>query len=122
MSLIDSQVREDTLEWEEHLLLDGKQDPQVSGEIDVRNTNGVTLYVLGTTPPVNGGTVLLEGSPISGYAGTWVSLGSCTPSGTALKAASVIHGDNGFPCRFVRVRISTQIANGAIDAYIVTQR
>jgi len=94
-----------------------------SDEVLVSHAKNITLYTEGKVTSVSAGVVTLEGSPTSGHTGTWKSLGTVTvPSGKALGAVSITDGDDGFPTRFVRVRISTLIANGNIDAYLVVQR
>jgi len=123
-STVHSKVRETAAEFELIKVLDDAQAAQsVSDEIDVVNAKSLSLYTVGNNTSISGGTVVIEGSPISGHQGTWKSLGSITvPAGKALGAVSVTDGDDGFPTRFVRVRISGQIANGNIDAYVAVQR
>jgi len=123
MSATYSHLRDNSQEFELHLLLEGQQNTQVSSEVDVTHAKSLALYTKGNSSAVAGGTVLIEGSPISAHPGTWKSLGSITvPAGTALGAVSVTDGDDGFPTRFVRARISGQIANGNVDVYLVVQR
>lgn len=94
-----------------------------SEEIDIRNSDQVALHVA-SGAGVSGGVITLEASPISGYAGTWLSLGTITAN-AASKLFGVgvgIGSITGFPIRFVRARISTVISGGTIKAYIAIQK
>ena len=123
-SSIFSKVRELVGEFEVVKVLDDAQTLNTtSDEVDVQNAKNLCLYTVGNSTPISGGTVVIEGSPLSGHGGTWKSLGSITvPAGTALGAVAVTDGDDGFPTRFVRARVSAQVANGNIDAYLIIQR
>lgn len=128
-STLHSKVREATSEFEVIQVFDDQQAavvasvPNVSGEVNVEHAKSLTLYTKGNSSSVAGGSVVLEGSPISAHPGTWKTLGTVTvAAGTALSAVSVTDGDDGFPCRYVRARIATQISNGNIDAYLVVQK
>lgn len=111
-------------EFEVIKVLDDQQAlNSVSDEVEINNAKYLCLYAHGNSTAVSGGTVVLEGSPLAGHAGAWKTLGTITvPAGQALGAVAVTDGDDGFPCRYVRARVSAQIANGNIDAYLVVQK
>lgn len=126
ISTIHSRTQDALSEFEIHKLLNDAQTADANGtsdEVDVSNAKSLCLYVHGNSSAVSGGTVVLEGSPLSAHSGTWKSLGSVTVlPGQAMAAVSVTDGDDGFPVRYVRARITTQISNGNIDAYLVVQK
>lgn len=118
-----SNTREVTKEWEVFKVLDDSQALETSGEVDARHARSISLYVATNSPAVSGGTIKLEASPEENYTGTWLEIGSITvgPGGPNLEAVTVDETENGMPCRVVRARISGIIANGTIDAFIITQ-
>jgi len=113
-----SKVR--SLDTEEHAILKVFLAQQAlnttSDELDAENAKEVSITAESSVS-ASGGTVLLEGSPVSGDPSTWITLATLT-----INAASKWFGAdaaNGLHvCRFVRARISGQIANGNVDVYI----
>ena len=87
-----------------------------SDELSVDHAKEVSIAAESSVA-VSGGTVLLEGSPVSGDPSQWITLATLTVSSASkwfgADAANGLH-----VCRFVRARISGQIANGLVDVYI----
>lgn len=118
-TITDSHMGKDLREYQTLKVLDGVGEG-TSDVIDARLAQAVSLIV-DTGTGVSGGTVLLEGSPVSTYSGTWISLGSITSNAQSkLFGASVgLGATSGFPVRYVRARISSNIVGGTASAYLV---
>ena len=120
----ESKLETQNLEWSKYKLMDDASvDETTSDEVDVRNAKAVTLAVEAGAG-VSGGVVKLEGAIRSGYAGTWVEMGSLTISAASkLYTVTVDSGDaNGLPLAYIRARIETVISGGTIDVYAVVQK
>ncbi len=87
---------------------------EVSSPVDTLGALGATLSVK-SSAGVSAGVVALEGSP-DGVSWTDTALASVTTAAASkLYAASIVA-----PHRYLRVRISTAITGGTVDAWITT--
>lgn len=103
-------------------------DETKSDAILVWDALAVTLFIE-TAASTSGGVVELEAAMTSDYAGTWESLGSITTNAASSAfSISIGLGSNnetgypGLPQMYVRARVSTVIADGSIDAYIIVRK
>lgn len=116
-------VGKSSKEWNQYKVFDDSSvDETTSFEIDVRNAQTVALHVV-SGAGVSGGVVKLEGSPVSGYSGTWKELGSLTVNAAnTVFSVSIDQSADGMPIRNIRARIETVISGGTVDAYLTVQR
>jgi len=120
----ESKIGSQNLEWVKYKLMnDASTDETTSDEVDVRNAKAVTLAVEANTG-VSAGVVKLEGAVRSGYAGTWIEMGSLTINAASkLFTVTIDAGDaNGLPLMYIRARIETAISGGNIDVYVIVQK
>jgi hypothetical protein len=92
---------------------------QSSGTSDELSAESLSIASIAAkiNNPGTAGVVVLEGSPISGDAATWITLATLTfTAGGKWLGADTSGGT--YACRFLRARISTQISNGTVDVYI----
>ena len=103
------------------LLDDESVDETASDAVDALDFERATLLVE-TSAGVSGGVVSMDGARTATYAGTWAALGDSA----ALAAATTTYiksvGAGILPIPFIRVRISTVITAGTVDAYLILQR
>lgn len=101
------------------LLNDESVDETTSTAVPCSGATAITLLVE-SSAGVSGGVVTLEAARTADYTGTWQSLETVTTN--AATATFTASEQTSLPQLFVRARISTVIAGGTIDAYIITHR
>jgi hypothetical protein len=100
------------------LMDNASTDETLSDEIEVLDADAITA-VIEASSGVSAGVVIIEGSNVSGYAGTWLPLVSLTINAASKLFEGSISLANGDPLvRYVRLRIETAISGGTIDAYL----
>jgi hypothetical protein len=113
-----------SLDTEEHEILKvlSAQNAKetTSDEVDADHAKYASIGAK-SSGAVSGGTVLLEGCPISADAAQWITLATLTVNG-ANKWFGADAANGLAVCRFLRARISAQVANGTVDVYIGVKR
>lgn len=103
------------------LLNDAGTDETTSDALESLTVESATLIVV-SSADAGTGTVVLEGSPISNYSGTWVNLGSISVN-AASRVFSVTAGKiDELPMPYLRARISDGMTGGTIDVYLAVRR
>lgn len=115
-----SKVR-DANEDVSYQLVSGGAAVAATDELSTLDVEAATLIVK-SGAGVSGGTVLLEGSPTSGYTGTWKSLASLTINAANTIFSQGIGKVDELPMPYLRARISSVITGGTVDIYIVVRR
>lgn len=110
-----------SLDNQEHTILKVIDNLNTGTSDEVSAESVASASITGRTKNAGtAGVVVLEGSPVSGDAATWITLATLTfTAANQWKGADATNGLHG--CRFLRARISTQISNGQVDVYIGTK-